>query len=187
MKIRLALALVAILALALPGLAQRSGESRGAEVQRPPQPVHNNPRANQGHIPAPPVKREPAAGPDAERRGESWVNNTPHVANDHWYGHDRPNDQRFHLDHPYEHGHFEHFGPSYRYHIRRFDPGLRRFWLPGGFFFEIAAWDWPLAMDWCWDCGGEDFVIYEDPDHPGWYLLYNIHTGVYVHVQYMGA
>jgi hypothetical protein len=70
--------------------------------------------------------------------------------------------------------------------VERFDARFHRFWFPGGFGFEIAAWDWPLAADWCWNCG-DDFVVYDDPDHPGWYLLYNMDTGVYVHVQYIGG
>ncbi len=115
------------------------------------------------------------------------MNSMPHVNNNRWYGHDAPSDQRYHLDRPFEHGHFERFGPSYRYNVVRVDPRLHHFWLPGGYFFEVPAWDWPLAADWCWSCGGEDFVIYEDPDHPGWYLLYNLHTGAFVHVLYMGV
>jgi hypothetical protein len=63
----------------------------------------------------------------------------------------------------------------------------RHIWFPGGFSFEIAFWDWPLAEDWCWDCGGDNFVFYDDPDHPGWYRIYNPQTGAYIHAQYMGS
>jgi hypothetical protein len=147
----------------------------------------NAPRANQGRIPpAPPKANAQNFRREEEHRQNGSVDHTPHVSNDHWYGHDAPNDKRFHIDHPFPHGRFGHFGPSYRYSVTRIDHDHHRFWFPGGFYFQIADWDWPLAADWCWDCG-DDFVVYEDPDHIGWYLLYNIHTGVYVHVTYLGA
>lgn len=149
-------------------------------------PRANAPRSNQGHIPPPPPARNsPRAGQEAEHDRTGRVNSTPHVNNDRWYGHDRPNDPHYRLARPFEHGHFERFGPSYRYEIVRIDRDHRRFWLPGGFFFEVAVWDWPMCADSCWDCG-DDFIVYEDSDHSGWYLLYNIHTGIYVHVQYLG-
>jgi hypothetical protein len=50
-------------------------------------------------------------------------------------------------------------------------PVPRRFWFAGGFSFEIASWDWDLASGWCWDCPGDNFVVYDDPDHPGWYFM----------------
>jgi len=148
---------------------------------------HNPPRANQGHVPPPPPARtNPRAKPETEHVDAKRSNNTPHVNNDHWYGHDAPNDARYKLAKPFEHGHFDHAGASYRYSIIKIDRDHHRFWFPGGFYFEVAAWDWPICVGWCWDCA-VDFVIYEDPDHPGWYLLYNVQTGVYVHVQYMGS
>ena len=108
------------LAAALPVLAQR-GQERGQERGQ------NPPRANQGHIPPPPAKREnPRAKPEPERHVTGHVNSLPHVSNDHWYGHDRPDDKRYQFDHPYERGRFEHFGPSYRYRIERFDPDHHR-------------------------------------------------------------
>ena len=171
--------LVLSLIIAVPALGQ---EHRGGHAA----PRSSSPRANGGHVPPAPTRRADVHSErEVEKLPSGHVNETQHVRNDHWYGHDRPDDARFHLDHPFEHGRFEHFGPSFRYRVIRFDPRLHRFWFSGGFFFEVADWDWPLCEDWCWSCG-DDYVVYEDPDHIGWYLLYNVHTGVYVHVQYLG-
>jgi hypothetical protein len=97
------------MALALPLAAQRAAAPAW----------HTAPRANQGHIPAPPVARGGAQAQQGERLGDGRVNDLPHVNHDQWYGHDAPNDPRFHLDHPFPHGHFAHFGPSFRYNILR--------------------------------------------------------------------
>src|SRR6516225_6497524 len=148
MKIRFAvcMALAPLAALSLTMLLNEPVSAQRGEEH------HDNVHANQGHIPqAPPPRSNPSEKPDVDRREGGRVNSMPHVHNDHWYGHDAPNDKRYVIAHPFEHGHFEHFGASYRYHVERVDVGARRFWFPGGFFFSfvIAPWDWDLAAGWC--------------------------------------
>lgn len=176
---------IAVLVMSCPVLlAQRPAQ----EPEHGHQEDHEKaPRANQGRIPPrPPKANTQNFKREEERRQNGSVDRTPHVSNDHWYGHDAPDDKRLHRDHAFEHGRFEHIGPSYRYAVTRIDLEHHRFWFPGGFYFQIADWDWPLVADWCWDCG-DDFVVYEDPDHSGWYLLYDMQTGVYVHVEFLGS
>ncbi len=197
MRKQLILLLAVALAVAMPAFGQHDdnrgghegdhqGNNQGGHQDNRQQQDHT-PRANGGHVPPAPAARSDR---HSEREGEpregGQADTRSHVNNDHWYGHDRPDDPRFRISHPFAHGHFEHFGPTFRYNVIRVDRGRHRFWFPGGFYFEVASWDWAECQDWCWNCG-DDFVIYLDPDHIGWYLLYNVDTGVYVHVQYLGG
>jgi hypothetical protein len=146
-------------------------------------------RANAGRVPPPPSART-ETGTDTTRVGERLPDGRldagPHVNNDRWFGHDSPNDPRFHFDHPWEHGRLERIGPSFQYRIGGIDSTARRFWFTGGAFFEIPAWDWTQSEYWCWKCA-DDYVVYQDPDHPGWYLLYSMETAMFTHVQYLGV
>lgn len=142
-------------------------------------------RGNGGRIPPAPPSRAQGSRPEVQRFPGGQVDARPHVAGDHWYGHDVSADARFRLAQPFERGRLERLGPTVPYRILRFDAPNHRFWFSGGFGFEIAAWDWPFASLWCWSCP-DDIIVYNDPDHLGWYLIYNTETGVYVHARYLG-
>ena len=112
--------------------------------------------------------------------------NAPHVdaRTDRWVGHDTGrNDANYHLDRPWEHGHFPGaFGPTHVYRLRG---GSRERFGFDGYFFSIAPADYAYCNDWLWD--SDDIVVYADPDHVGWYLAYNVRLGTYVHVEFLGS
>jgi len=203
MPIRVALAVAASLtfplALATPALAQHgeheherggvappappahfpSGPPRGPAPGRPVTVVP--PPPTQHPVPPRPVAPRPPIVQPVPREQR------PHVDRDaHWVGHEgrHDDDERYRMGRPYPHGHFAGpIGKGHVYRLRGWDAPRHRFWFNNAYFL-IAPDDVGYVDDWNWDA--DDVVLYEDPDHPGWYLAYNTRLGTYAHVEYDG-
>jgi hypothetical protein len=178
--------------IALPSFAQEKrdggrGAGGGHIPSRGPAParVQKNARPEQNSRPEQNARPERAAAPEnrsyADKAGHP---EAPHVhSNNQWIGHDSGrSDVRYRVDRPFEHGRFT--GGFGRGHVYRLGGGSRdRFWF-GGFNFSVASADFGFCDGWLWD--SDQIVIYEDPDHDGWYLAYNVRLGTYIHVTYLG-
>jgi len=174
--------------------AQRGGEQRGGE-----QRGGGHPAVGGGHVPAhgpAPARASTSARPSPQAGRPATENHVkvdshghpdvPHVdaRNDRWVGHNSgAADAHFQIAQPWAHGRFSGgFGPQ---HVFNLAGGNReRFWFDN-FYWDVAAFDYNIVEGWNWT--GDQIVIYEDPDHVGWYLAYNPRLGTYAHVEYLGG
>lgn len=170
------LALATLLVLAIPAYAQHrdkgsrpaSGGGHQAIPSRGPSEYHGTPHA---------------AEPNRNFSDKDGHPNAPHVDGKRWVGHDTGRgDVNYHLDQPFAHGRFTGgFGRGHQWRLGGGGPG--RFWF-NNWYWSVAPFDIAYCDGWLWDA--DQIVIYEDPDHIGWYLAYNVRLGAYVHVMYMG-
>lgn len=186
-----------------PVVAQQSGNRGGeqhasapAQHAAAPAQRHVNQPVGGGHIPSHgPAPSHTVAKPPATKNGPAPKTarvpdqpghpSAPHVdaGTDHWIGHDAgKNNAKYHLDHPWEHGHFT--GETGAGHVYRLGGGTRDHFRFDNFYFSVASADYDDCADWQWDT--DDIVLYADPDDDGWYLAYNVRLGTYVHVEFLG-
>jgi len=178
---KLYLLMAALVFFSLPAVAQHDRGEHGNQGGG-----HGRNSVGGGYVPSrgPAPEHHPRQSPQAphgyqDRGGHP---EAPHVhGNDKWIGHNTGRDDgHYRVEHPWEHGRFE--GGFGRGHVFRIEGGNReRFWF-GGNYFGVAPYDYGFCDNWLWD--SDQVVIYEDPDHIGYYLAYNVRLGTYVHVLY---
>jgi hypothetical protein len=110
---------------------------------------------------------------------KGWDN--PH--NPHYYAHWDYDHDRIRPGHPYPYGRYDHVRAEFV--ARSFDVRARRIVLFDRSNWVVASYDAPRCRDWDWD--RDRVFVYNDDDHPGWYLLFNARLGRYVHVEFAGV